>query len=560
MSRIVSFLFAWLVATSGVAASSWYVSTNGSGNGSVTNPWALRVALTNFAVHPGDTVWLRGGTYVPTSTNISSQGSVQWCVNFTGAPNNLITFRSYSNEVARIDRWWYLNNSGFLRFRDLEFYDSMKGLNPTNASYPSGPWVHFQTEGDGPGGNEWINCVIHDVHNVWEKDASGSAVRGCIIWHVGVNHLEHVCYPSPQTFSGNIVAWHVNDVIEHPGHDNFLMQSNIIFGGGLTTTDESRDVLLDDPTKSWTVVYNYLYNYYPNGPRYSMFYPQMFSYAQGLNCVMNSNVMVSPNPIVYADVAFTTVAILGNTIHMNALDGGNALERAGHQGAWTVNSNHYTAVSPDSVVFYDSYLSRTFSQWKATYPGLDTASTSTNSAKPPDLIAIIPNQDQPKRFHVAVYNFTHANNVTLNLQNLLNAGDIYQIYSAQNYNAGPIRTGTCSGSTISLPMTNLTAAPILYGANWGLTNPPPTSPEFGAFVIIASSSTNNRPVLKATASGPNLLLSWTNTAIGFTLQGAPSLSAPIAWTNVSTNPAVVAGQFIVTNPRSGPRSFFRLAK
>jgi len=523
----------------------WYVSTNGTGIGTFASPWNLQAALTNSAINAGDTVWLRGGVYVPTATNVASGGAVQWWVNLTGAVNNLITFRPYTNEAAKIDREWYLNDSGFLRFRDLEFYDSMKGHNPTNNSYPSGPWVHFSCEGDGPGGNEWINCVIHDVDNVWEKNASGASVRGCIIWHAGLNHLEHVCYPSPQTFSGNIVAWHVNDVIEHPGYNNFLMQSNVIFGGGQTTTDESRDVLLDDPTKSWTVAYNYLYNYYPNGPRYSMFYPQMFSYSQGSICVMNSNVMASPNPIVFADVAFSSVSILGNTIHMNALDGGNALERVGHQGLWTVNNNHYTAQSPASVVFYDNNTSLTFAQWKSTYPGLDTASTATNSVFPPDQIYVIPNQDQAKRAHIAVYNFTHAGNVTVNLSGVLSSGDAYQLYSAQNYNAGAIRSGTFNGTSISIPMTNLTAAHILYGTNWGLTDPPPTSPEFGAFVLIGSPGFANAAPTISTLPNTTVAENTATPPLVFTVSDVETAASNLTVTGVSSNLTLVPNTNIV---------------
>ncbi|MEK7061424.1 MAG: hypothetical protein AAB954_02070, partial [Patescibacteria group bacterium] len=44
----------------------YYVSPTGSasGNGSLENPWDLQTALNHPAVvHPGDTIWLRGGTY-----------------------------------------------------------------------------------------------------------------------------------------------------------------------------------------------------------------------------------------------------------------------------------------------------------------------------------------------------------------------------------------------------------------------------------------------------------------------------------------------------------------
>ena len=63
------FLLLWAVASIGHARD-WFVSTNGTGNGSITNPWALQVALTNDTViQAGDTIWMRGGAYSPVITN-----------------------------------------------------------------------------------------------------------------------------------------------------------------------------------------------------------------------------------------------------------------------------------------------------------------------------------------------------------------------------------------------------------------------------------------------------------------------------------------------------------
>jgi hypothetical protein len=240
------------------------------------------------------------------------------------------------------------------------------------------------------------------------------------------------------------------------------------------------------------------------------FLPQSFSYLQGSNCVVSSNVIAGPNPLVFSDVAFSTVAVQGNTVHMThaGSDWGDVFERPGTTGAWTVNNNHYTAVSPNSVAFNDATFGQdTFAQWKSNHPTFDTASTSTNGAVPPDQYFVIPNQDQSKRGHIAVYNFSHANNVTVNVSSVLSTGDTYQLISAMDYASGVIKSGTLSGSTISIPMTNLTAAPVLYGTNfvgtgnhsgYKLTNPPVFTPEFGAFVLIGASGTSSDPIIRIT--------------------------------------------------------------
>jgi hypothetical protein len=66
-------------------------------------------------------------------------------------------------------------------------------------------------------------------------------------------------------------------------------------------------------------------------------------------------------------------------------------------------------------------------------------------------------------------------------------------------------------------------------------------------------------VLSITRQQTNAIVSWTNAAIGYTLQAAPALRPP-AWTNVQTAPVEVSGQFIVTNNIAPGAVFYRLIK
>src|SRR5262245_30455330 len=73
-------------------ATEWYVSPNASsgGTGATSNPWQLAVALNHpAAVKPGDTIWLRGGTY---------RGA--FSSHLQGSPGNWITVRQYPGERA----------------------------------------------------------------------------------------------------------------------------------------------------------------------------------------------------------------------------------------------------------------------------------------------------------------------------------------------------------------------------------------------------------------------------------------------------------------------------
>jgi hypothetical protein len=508
MNWIKCCLAAMLTATSMGRASDWFVSTNGNGNGSIGSPWSLQTAITSSAtVHAGDTIWLRGGTYFPTATWDDGLGDQipGWEPTIAGATNNWITLRSYTNEWAAIDRRWQICNGGaaWIKFRNLEFYDSNKGWEPGGNT--NGPWNQFSTPGPG---FEWVNCVVHDIDN---GAGGGLSMRGCIVWYVGWTYAEHVTYPAPPDFSGNISGWQWGTVVQHsPATLN--MHGNIIFGGGNnkrgvygpSAFNATGDCLIDG---GGVVVSNYFYNRVgfvcTNG------WPATL-YGLAGNTFLSNNVIVGIYPVIYDtgisnsfNSRFQNNTVYANNTNVEVTAAAPVVEWFGSAGTSTFDYNDY--YSAPTVTFLDLFTGLTFAQWQAGSSGFDTHSTAHNASTPPDSVQVIPNQDQPKRCHIAVYNFSHADNVAVSLSGVLNAGDSYKLISAQNYLAGPIRTGIYNGTSITVPMTNLTTAPVLYGTNMNAkgeiaVQPPPTSPEFGAFVVIGSANSTNPP------SSSNLLI------------------------------------------------------
>ncbi len=61
-------------------------------------------------------------------------------------------------------------------------------------------------------------------------------------------------------------------------------------------------------------------------------------------------------------------------------------------------------------------------------------------------------------------------------------------------------------------------------------------------------------------SGNEMILSWPTDAAGFTLQSTLNLTPPVTWIDWTNPPAVIGGQFTVTNTTSGGAQFFRLRK
>lgn len=92
MIRIIVILVLAVTNAPALHASNWYASPSATGgNGSITNPWNLNIALKSTNnILPGDTLYLRDGTY-------QGPGFVS---TLTGTSNNYITVRSYPGEWA----------------------------------------------------------------------------------------------------------------------------------------------------------------------------------------------------------------------------------------------------------------------------------------------------------------------------------------------------------------------------------------------------------------------------------------------------------------------------
>ena len=94
-TRKISLLLLALLFQPHLPAATWYAapSAGSAGDGSVTNPWPLQAALRKAAdIKPGDTLYLRGGTY----------HGAGFLSTLSGTSNNYVTVRSFPGEWAVI--------------------------------------------------------------------------------------------------------------------------------------------------------------------------------------------------------------------------------------------------------------------------------------------------------------------------------------------------------------------------------------------------------------------------------------------------------------------------
>ena len=233
---------AWVLLTlrANAGASDFFVSPSGSsgGDGSSSRPWSLAAALAQpSTVRPGDTIWLRGGTYAGTPGS-----SYSFASSLKGASGAPITVRQYSGERATLDGRGavygalLVQYSSWTVFRDFEIMDS--DLNP--ASYPSGLWVRDSNN------IKFVNLVIHDMPGCgagfWEEN-SNSEIYGSLFYYNGRNRFEHGIYLDNQTGSKQITDSILFDNYGYGIHgyasastayeNNITLEGNVSFNNGL---------------------------------------------------------------------------------------------------------------------------------------------------------------------------------------------------------------------------------------------------------------------------------------------------------------------------------------
>jgi hypothetical protein len=68
------------------------------------------------------------------------------------------------------------------------------------------------------------------------------------------------------------------------------------------------------------------------------------------------------------------------------------------------------------------------------------------------------------------------------------------------------------------------------------------------------------PQLGILLSGKNVIVGWSTSYSGFTLQSTTNLSPPVVWGTVSPAPSIVGTFYAVTNPIAGSKKFYRLSQ
>jgi hypothetical protein len=442
MKSFLPLLIALLAPAGLLHAHQFHVAPDASahGDGSRRQPWQLDTALRNpKAVHPGDTVWVHGGTYHGRFTS-----------RLTGTWAKPVILRCYPGERAIIDGG---NSAGdtilmiegsFAWYWGLEIMSSDSGrVSRVTGSYASdivrGECVTV-SQGFQVAGCKFINLILHDGKlgfNAWVP-ATDLEVYGCVIynngWFASDRPHGHNIYAQNQTgtkrFAENILTHAFSHNIQIYGSasaylDNFDLEGNIVFQGG------ERNVLVGGGRKAMNLVFKNNFLYEPGGGN-------VFNLGYALFGSGAENAVVTGNYIMGGDLSF------------------NAVRNS------TVEDNSIYAVSREGVSRED-------------YP-----KNTWYTGKPRGVRAFVrANYYEPGRANIVVFNWDRLGGVAVDVSTVLHAGDRFVILDAENYNGPPVLQGTFTGGELTIPMVDRTAATPI-----GLSAPPAHSPiEFGAFVL-----------------------------------------------------------------------------
>jgi len=511
----------------------FYVAPNGSsaGNGSIGSPWNLQTAFSHPSIiQPGATIWMRGGRYfVP-----ESEGG--FVSNLNGTAQAPIVVKSYPGEWAIVDgnlanvevkSTTMLRNYGsYVWFMNFEMTNS-ETTNRKIDITGSNPYQRRANSIDDYGtGTKVINLIIHDTGQgigAWQQ-GKNNEYYGNIVYNNGWDAPDrlhgHGTYAQNQTgyknFTDNIFfnQFGVNSRTGGTNDSavrNFSWTGNTFFNGGMSW--------LGPHIENLKVIENYTYNqsfkvgnevnstYLSAEVRrnYFMRGVELFEFNHGLRFEENTVWNINPgckNLVLYTSAVYpASTSFLNNNTYYQSC----RLFPYSHLKVYvfprvaareSVKASKSSIIDPFSNYTGDYAFNSTQGTQASTYyytkkswqadAGLDLNSTYIDSVPTGTKVFVRPNNYEPNRANIIIYNWDKANTVAVDVSSVLNPGDSYELRSVQDY-FGDVTTGVYGGGELIIQMTGRTSAkPIGYDqvTSW-YHNPlqPTTFPEFGVFVI-----------------------------------------------------------------------------
>jgi uncharacterized protein YjdB len=401
----------------------WYAAPNGSssGDGSSGRPWNLATALSGGSgkVQPGDTVWLRGGTYAG-----------QFRSTLTGTAAAPIVVRQYPGERAIIDGGGstsdtFVADGSYSVFWGFEMTNSDPArCCSTSSFFRADMMVSHATH------VKFINMIVHDGgpgYYTWSPYGDVE-IYGAIIYNIG--------YDGSDRGHGHGM-YLKNDVGPLVVRDNILFNS---YGYGIHAYTNTGDGLLNGIHLEGNVSFN-------SGTLS----------AQGTSGNIGNLGQPPAN----------NMAMIDNMTYFSPGIGGSN---------WLLGSGDGLTATGNYVVGGTGMSQGTWTN--AVITGNTVITSGTKPTQP--LVFVRPNAYEPGRAAVIIYNWSRQASVSVDLSSVLSVGRRYEVRNVQDLFGAPLVSGTFGGGTISFPMAGITP-PTPVGLT--SSPAPVTGPDFNVFLV-----------------------------------------------------------------------------
>ena len=463
-----------------------YVSPRGHDNAPGTReaPLSLRGVCAKKDVVPGATIHLTAGRYP-----LEKKVEVRW----KGTPENRITMRSAPGEWAVVDgRIDIAGGATYVTLRDFEITRT-KDFNKKDPNWwnlpvrerptysGKGANLEFNMGGQliiayGCEGVQLVNLYVHDNisgggFGLWNP-ARNMLVYGNLLirngWEDKGRGHGHGCYiqngwpddrfgDSVKTFRHNITAYNHSTGMKSYGSRPCIRSThffgNIYFCNGmLSWTNGSANYLagcgrnyMDD------IVLKDNFFYQPDSITGDVGGTVYLGWGRKdkRTCVFTGNHVFGGGSAAVTAFHWQSLTFTGNTIyddktHLNV----RAEEERMKNWVWDENT-YYDNGKPKPLNGPQGAAS--FEEWK-TQTGFD-AKSKWLPEKPKGVQTFLtPNEFDPNRAHIVVYNWDHRPAVDLDLANFLKKGDRFVIYDVLEYRGEPVAHGEYEGGTVSTEM------------------------------------------------------------------------------------------------------------
>ena len=464
----------------------YFVSPTGSStaDGSEAHPWSLAAALAgaNGRIQPGDTVWLRAGTYTGVFL-----GTV------AGAPGKPVVFRGYPDERATIDGRLKLTGPDEVVWGFEVMRSSQSGEDPNLEARGArqkliNMVVHESAQQGIRARQKLINMVVHESAQqgirFWDE-AVDAEMYGCIVYNNGTHeNLDHGTYVHntsgtklimDNVFFNNL-AYGIHAYVSpnEGAQQNIHVIGNVSFNNGTISSvyPAKGNILIggEEPGQGHQAIDNMLYFSGTSGENMRLGY-----LASNRDIVATGNTIWGGATALRVD-NWSAAVIRNNTIGGSA----DVVDLADSPAGYTWSENKYYRSAAATAWRPQSGTAMRLADWKNA-TGLGASDSSIGDVPTQTKVFVRPNKYEPGRAMIVVYNWGQNADVQVDLSNVLRRGQGYEIRNVQDLFGAAVTRGTYDGAPVSVPMTGVNP-PARIGRS--TPTPPRTGPNFDTFIVI----------------------------------------------------------------------------